>query len=548
MNSPRIRTLVLTACAVLLGTAAGNSTISEQKIRDHVRYLASDELGGRAPGSPGEELAVAYITEQLRAMDCEPGNPDGTWEQRVPLYGYTVTNRPTLAVRGLDDRTHDFIYGNEFVGWTLRQQARVAVDGAELVFVGYGVDAPEYGWNDYRGADVKGKVIVMLVNDPPLADASKFGGKAMTYYGRWTYKYEEAAAQGAAGAIIVHNTEDAGYPWAVVENSWSGEQFDVVRADRGAKRCALESWITEDAARALFAMADRNFDREKAAAIAEDFQPFALGLTASTVVESRSRTIESRNVVGKLTGTDPTLRDDFVIYTAHWDHLGIGKAADGDSIYNGALDNASGVGGVIEIARAFASNRESLKRSVLFMFTTGEESGLLGATYYTENPLYPLTKTVAEINVDGLNIWGRTGDIVAIGYGKSNLDDVLAEAAAPEQRVIKPDAEPEKGGYYRSDHFPFAKQGVPALYADSGLEFRDRPRGWGMDRRREYVAERYHKPQDEYLDTWDLSGAAEDMETLYRVGHKVASSGIAIVWKDGSEFKRIREAMLRDSK
>jgi Zn-dependent M28 family amino/carboxypeptidase len=416
------------------------------------------------------------------------------------------------------------------------------------VFVGYGVDAPEYEWNDYKDTDVRGKLVVILVNDPPHPDPALFAGDAMTYYGRWTYKYEAAAEKGAAGAIIVHNTRDAGYPWAVVENSWSGEQFDVVRKDKGAGRCALESWITEDAAQELFAMAGRDFAAEKAAAVARDFQPVALGLTGSTTIECRSRTIESRNVVARVPGADPKLSDQVILYTAHWDHLGIGKAAEGDSIYNGALDNASGVAGVMEIAARFAANQKSLKRSVVFIFTTGEESGLLGATYYVANPLYPLSKSIAEINVDGLNVWGRTSDMVVVGYGQSNLDELLGEVLAPMDRSLAPDSEPEKGYYYRSDHFPFAKQGVPALYADSGVEFRDRPQGWGMDRRREYVAERYHKPQDHYSDAWDLSGAAEDMEVLFQVGYRLASSQRIAEWSEKSEFRRVREAMLRGAR
>jgi Zn-dependent M28 family amino/carboxypeptidase len=542
--------LVVTAAvaATLTIAAAGDSGMSEKRMREHVRFLASDELGGRAPGSRGEELAVAYLTDELKKLGCGPGNPDGSFVQTVPLYGYTVTNAPTLAVHRTDGKERTFASGSEFVGWTLRQEPVSTVDDAEMVFVGYGVDAPEYNWNDYRDTDVRGKIVVILVNDPPLADESMFGGRAMTYYGRWTYKYEEAAAMGALGAVIVHNTEDAGYPWAVVENSWSGEQFDVVRPDRGAGRCALESWITEDAARELFAMTGRDFDAEKEAAASPGFRAVAMGLSGSARIECATRTLESHNVVARVEGSDPALRDEVILYTAHWDHLGIGKPADGDSIYNGALDNATGVAGVMEIAARFARDRKSLKRSAVFIFTTGEESGLLGATYYVENPLYPLESSVAEINVDGLNVWGRTRDMVVVGYGQSNLDQLLVEAIAPMDRTIAPDSEPEKGYYYRSDHFPFAKYGVPALYADSGVEFRDRPQGWGMERRREYVAQRYHKPQDEYSDSWDLSGAMEDMEALFRVGYALASTDKAVAWSEKSEFRRVREEMMRGSR
>ena len=549
MKVSRLALLMTAAAAATMTIAAANgSSISDERMRDHVRYLASDELGGRAPGSPGEELTVAYLTDQLQKAGCAPGNPDGTFIQKVPLYGFTVTNAPSLAVHRVDGTGKTFANGSEFVGWTIRQTGASAVEAAEIVFVGYGVDAPEYGWNDYKDTDVRGKIVVMLVNDPPHPDASLFAGKAMTYYGRWTYKYEEAAVKGAAGAIIVHNTDDAGYPWAVVENSWSGEQFDVVRADKGAGRCALESWVTEAAARELFALADRDFAAEKAAAVSQDFKPFSLGLAGSTRIESRTRTIESRNVVGRVQGSDPVRKEEVILYTAHWDHLGVGKAADGDSIYNGALDNASGVAGVMEIAARFAAEKSSLKRSVVFIFTTGEESGLLGSTHYAANPLYPLAKSVAAINVDGLNVWGRTRDMVVVGFGQTNLDQILAEAIAPMDRRIEPDSEPEKGYYYRSDHFPLAKQGVPALYADSGVEFRDRPQGWGMERRRDYVAERYHKPQDHYADAWDLGGAVEDMEALFRVGFALASSDRQAEWSETSEFRRVREDMMRGSK
>jgi Zn-dependent M28 family amino/carboxypeptidase len=536
------------AAAALTVAAANDASISDARMRDHVRYLASDELRGRAPGSPGEELTVAYLTDQLKKTGCAPGNPDGSYVQTVPLYGFTVTNAPTLTVRRSDATAKEFANGSEFVGWTIRQTKTSAVENAELVFVGYGVDAPEYGWNDYKDTDVRGKIVVILVNDPPHPDTALFAGKAMTYYGRWTYKFEEAAAKGAAGAIVVHSTEDAGYPWAVVENSWSGEQFDIVRADKGAGRCALEAWVTETAARELFALADRDFAAEKAAAVSKNFKPISLGLTGSTRIESRTRTIESRNVVARVEGSDPVLQDEVILYTAHWDHLGVGKAADGDSIYNGALDNASGVAGVMEIAARFAREKSSLKRSVVFIFTTGEESGLLGSTHYADNPLYPLAQTIAAINVDGLNVWGRTRDMVVVGFGQSSLDQILIDALAPMDRRIEPDSEPEKGYYYRSDHFPLAKKGVPALYADSGVEFRDRPQGWGMERRRDYVAQRYHKPQDGYSDAWDLSGAQEDMEALFRVGLTLASSDRVAEWSEKSEFRRVREAMMRGSK
>ena len=536
--------LAIAAC--VLAASSRDTSISADRMMAHVQYLASDELAGRAPGSPGETLTVAYLSDQLKKAGVAPGNPDGTYTQKVPLYGFAVVNAPPLIVRGANNLEKQYAAGKQFVGWTTRQVSEANARNAEMVFVGYGIVAPEYQWNDYK-VDVRGKVIVLLVNDPPLADATLFGGKAMTYYGRWTYKFEQAAAAGAVGAILVHNTQDAGYPWAVVENSWSGEQFDVVRDDRGASRCAFESWITEDVARDLFATAGRSFDDDKKAAASKDFQPVALGLTASVEIKTRSRTIESSNVVARVSGSGARA-GEWIVYSAHWDHLGVGKPADNDSIYNGALDNASGVAGVVEVARAFATHKRSLGRSVLFLFTTGEESGLLGATHYTNHPLYPLEKTIAEINIDGLNVWGLTEDMVVVGYGQSDLEQTLADVLAPLGRRIAPDSEPEKGYYYRSDHFPFAKKGVPALYADSGVEYRDRPAGWGLERRKEYVAQRYHKPQDEFEATWDLSGAAEDMEALFRVGLTLANSEHTPQWSEKSEFRRAREAMMNGSK
>src|SRR5262245_20814443 len=360
--------MIFTACGVIaagavLAASSKPTTISAERMLAHVNFLASDKLEGRAPGSPGEQKTVAYLTEQLTQMGCEPGNPDGSYLQKVPMYGFEVINQPSLTVRGNGGVEKQFAAGKDFVGWTLRQTSEADVRNAEMVFVGYGVEAPEFQWNDYK-TPVRGKVIVMLVNDPPMEDATLFGGKAMTYYGRWTYKFEKAAAAGAIGAILVHNTNDAGYPWEVVENSWSGEQFDVVRTDRGESRCSFEAWITEAAARELFNAAGRNFDDDKKAACAREFQPAALNLTASTEIKTRWRLVESNNVVAKVSGSGPQ-SGEFIMYSAHWDHLGVGKPAEGDSIYNGALDNASGVAGVMEVARAIAAHDRPLKRSVL---------------------------------------------------------------------------------------------------------------------------------------------------------------------------------------
>ncbi|MCZ6766041.1 MAG: M20/M25/M40 family metallo-hydrolase, partial [bacterium] len=453
--------------------------ISEAALEKHIRYLASDELEGRAPGSRGEELTLAYLTEAYSGMGLRPGNPNGMYVQEVPLIGTTVVNQPTLELK-TKSGTKKLTYLDEFMGWTLRQEEESTIEDAELVFVGYGTVAPEYGWDDYKDVDVTGKVIVMLVGDPPLPDTTMFGGKAMTYYGRWTYKFEIAAKKGAAGAIIIHNTAAAGYPWGVVSNSWSGEQFDVVRADEGRDRCYLESWITEPAAIVVFEEAGLGLTVAYKRALSRTFRPIPMGITASTTLRNEFRKIRSYNVVARIEGNDPQYKDEYVIYTAHWDHLGRGNSVDGDDIYNGALDNASGVAATLEIARAFVAYKSHLKRSILIINTTAEESGLLGAYHYAEQPLYPLAKTVAVINIDGLNVWGGTSDMVVVGFGNSDLDRYLEKAIVSQERYLRPDAEPEKGYYYRSDHFPFAKKGVPALYADSGIEYVGRPSDWGM--------------------------------------------------------------------
>lgn len=548
----------------LADTSASNAAeatawrhISRDTLLENIRTLASDEFEGRAPASKGETLTVEFLQQQFKKLGLKPGNPDGTYLQKVPMVGITAdptelvfhrmgphdASQPTLALQ----------YGSDFVAWTKRVQPEVHID-SDLVFVGYGVVAPEYHWDDYKGVDVKGKVLVMLINDPPVPDPNDpsrldekmFKGKAMTYYGRWTYKYEIAAQKGAAGALIVHQTGPAGYPWAVVQSSNTGEQFSLVTSDQGASRCAIEGWISLEKARALFAMTGKDFDELAKAAVRPDFKPVALGAQASLTIKDTIRTIESHNVIAKLEGQDPTLRNQYVVYTAHWDHLGIGAEVNGDRIYNGAVDNASGTAGLLEIAKAFARVQPSPGRSILFLSVTAEEKGLLGSQYYAEHPLYPLKETLAEINMDGLNVWGRTRDIVVVGLGNSTLDDYVRAAATEQGRMVKPDAEPEKGYYFRSDHFNFAKQGVPALDVNEGVDYIDRPEGWGMQMREKFTAETYHKPSDEVKPDWDLQGAVEDLRLLFSVGYRVANARVYPMWSPGSEFKAKREAMFKN--
>jgi Zn-dependent M28 family amino/carboxypeptidase len=413
--------------------------------------------------------------------------------------------------------------------------------------------APEYGWNDYKGLDVKGKTIVMLINDPPVEDPANpgkldstvFGGKAMTYYGRWTYKYEIATEKGAAAAIIVHETEPAGYPYEVVSGSWSRENFDISNPNKNMDRVAVEAWITHDKAKQLFAASGNDYEKLKASAQSKDFKPVALNAEANFKIKNQLREIESRNAIAKLEGSDANLKDEYIVYSAHWDHLGKDDKLQGDQIYNGALDNASGTAGLLELAEAFTKLPAKPKRSILFLAVTAEEKGLLGSQYYASNPLYPLEKTLANINMDVLNAYGPTEDVIVIGYGNSTLEDVLKEEAQTQNRRIVPEASPEKGSFYRSDHFEFAKKGVPALYAKSGVVARNQPADYVKNIQNKYTAEDYHKVSDEVRDNWNLEGAVEDLQLFLRVGYRIASEDKFPEWKPGTEFKARRDTMLK---
>jgi len=516
-----------------------------------IRKLSSDEFGGRAPGSKGEELTVNYLIDRFKAAGAEPGNPNGTWTQKVPLVGLTPSNFSPLVVRA-GARTQSFKQRDDVVAFSPRVTDRISVDRSEIVFVGYGVQAPEYQWDDFKGLDVKGKTLVVLVNDPPIPidparpddlDPKMFGGKAMTYYGRWTYKYEKAAELGASAVFIVHETIPAGYPFSVVQG-FGGERFDLVTPDKNMGQAGIQGWLSLEAATRLLKMANLDLAALKAQAKTRGFKPVSLGATASMSFAQSMRTIDSQNVIARIPGADPALRNQYVIYTAHWDHLGTGEPVNGDAIYNGARDNASGVAMLLEFARAFKRISPAPKRTILLAAVTGEESGLLGSAYYAAFPLYPLNKTLAEINMDEINVWGRTKDLTVIGLGASDLDTYARDAAAEQGRVIQPDAEPEKGFYYRSDHFNFAKAGVPALNPDSGVDFIGKPAGYGEAKRKEWTDKDYHQPSDEVKDWWDLAGAAEDGKLLFAVGYRVANAATYPEWSVGNEFRAIREKSL----
>src|SRR5215472_500071 len=519
--------------------------VDVNQVMAHTRALSSDEFEGRAPGTKGEELTVAYLIDQFKKMGLKPGNTDGTFIQRVPLVGITPNPAPLVFTKG--SRQLTLKWKDDVVAWTKHVADVASLDKSDVVFVGYGVVAPEFNWDDYKGLDVKGKTLVMLVNDPPVPDPVRpgeldpkmFGGRAMTYYGRWTYKYEIGAMKGAAGVLIVHETGPAGYGFNVVQGK-TGEQFDLITPDKNMGRPAIEGWITLDSARDLFKLAGQDFDTLRQRAATREFKPVPLGVTASMTIHNTLRTIESQNVMAKLEGADPALKNEFVVYTAHWDHYG--KSAEG--IFHGAVDNAVGTAGLLEIARAFTKVMPPPRRSVLFIAVTAEEQGLLGSQYYTVTPVYPLRKTVAEINMDGLNVHGRTKDLTLVGFGASELDDYAKAAASEKGRTVHGDAEPEKGFYYRSDHFNFAKQGVPALDPDEGIDFVGRPPEYGQKVRDEYTNNRYHTPKDVITPEWDLSGAAEDLKLLFAVGYRVAQADKFPEWRAGNEFKAIRDKQL----
>ena len=519
-----------------------SAVLKEQPLLDEITVLASDSFLGRLPGTLGEDRTIAYLEQQFKAIGLEPGNPDGTYIQKVPLVGITPRPTPQLVVtKGSTRRV--LAFKNDVVAWTKHVADSASITNSDMVFVGYGVQAPEFEWDDYKGLDGAGKTLVMLVNDPPLADSSQFGGKAMTYYGRWTYKYEQGIKHKAAAVLIVHETGPAGYPFSVVQGK-TGEQFDLVTADKNMGRAPIEGWITLDQAKALFTMGGQDFDALRAKAATRDFAPVPLGITASMTIKNGLRTVDSRNVVAKIAGSDPKLKDEYIVYTAHWDHFGIGDKVNGDSIYNGALDNASGTAALLQLARAFKALPKPPKRSILFLSVTAEEQGLLGSQYYSVTPLYPLAKTLANINIDGLNLSGRTRDLTVIGLGASELDDYIRDAAALQHRVIRPDPESEKGYYYRSDHFNFAKQGVPALYAEGGVDYIGQPADFGIKVRQQYVAEDYHKPSDQVKPFWKLDGAVEDLRLLLTVGYWVAEADRFPEWRPGNEFRAAREKQL----
>ena len=551
MRPRRFRPALAVALPALLCACAGRGLTPEESragitaddLAGMVRTLASDEFEGRGPASPGEERTVRYLQDRFKELGLPPGN-GASYFQEVPLVALTADSAMTLTVRGRDGEAA-YRYGDQIIAWTQRVTPVSRVERSDMVFVGYGIVAPEYGGNDYDGIDARGKTVVMLVNDPGFAtqDPDLFTGNAMTYYGRWTYKYEEAARQGAAAAFIVHDTRPAAYPWEVVRGSWSGEKFGLVAEDDNMSRLAVEGWLTQEAARGVFRQAGLDGQDLAARAARRGFRAVPLGLNASIEVRNTIRRVTSRNVLALLPGAERP--QECVVYMAHWDHLGRDASLEGDVIYNGALDNATGVAGLLELAAAFAALKQRPARSMLFLAATAEEQGLLGSAWYASHPVVPPERTAAVINMDGLNIWGPMRDITVVGFGKSELDDYLADAAREQGRTVRPDPEPEKGYFYRSDHFTLAKVGIPALYPDAGVDSVAHGEAWGLEQREAYTTDRYHKPSDEFDPAWDLSGAVDDLRLLFTVGERLAATSDFPNWRPGTEFRAARDAMMR---
>ncbi|MCB1567578.1 MAG: M28 family peptidase [Xanthomonadales bacterium] len=517
-----------------------DTAITAADFLTHVSTLASDEFAGRAPGTEGETKTTEYISHYFASIGLKPGNGD-SWYQRVPML--ETTAQPASAHLSIKGKDSEWAFGSQWVATTQPGQTQITVDGSDMVFVGYGVNAPEENWNDYAGLDVKGKTVVILVNDPGfhVNDPELFGGKRMTYYGRWTYKYEEAARQGAAAAIIIHDDAGAGYGWEVVDKGWSGPQYDLPTSEAPEPRLPLQGWMTAATAQDLFAQSGLSLVALREAANKRGFKAVPLPATFSVAMTASSKETSSNNVLGLLPGSEHP--DEAVVYMGHWDHLGSETDAEGHTkVFSGAIDNASGVAGIMEIAKVFAHSKTPPKRSILFLAVTLEESGLLGSKYYVAHPTFPMNKIAGVINIDAMTIVGKTRDMVVTGYGASELEDILRPITERQGRVLHAEEGVEKGFYFRSDHFNFAKAGVPALYASSGLDHVEKGEDYGRSIAAEYLAHRYHQPGDKVNPDWDLSGVVQDLQALYGVGNELANSGAWPNWYPGSPFRATRDA------
>ena len=513
------------------------AAIDEPSLRAPIAELGGDAYEGRGPSSPGDEKTQAYLVAQMEQLGLQPGAQDGGWLQPFDIVGITSNTPDEWTFLGPRSGLN-LKYFDQVVPFSGTQNETSSLDGAELVFVGYGIQAPEYGWDDFKGADLTGKVLVIMNNDPDWDD-ELFAGERRLWYGRWDYKYEMAAKVGAAGAIIIHTTPSAGYPFQVLQTSNTGEQFELPAEDEA--RVEVKAWVTEDGARQIVALSDHDLDELRESARSPEFEPVPLNVFTSIELANTIRRAQTANVLGLIPGSDSELADELVVYSAHHDHLGIGEPnANGDTIYNGALDNASGTSQVLAIAKAFQQLPEAPRRSILFAFVAAEEQGLLGSEYYAKHPTVEPGLLAANVNLDGANIWGRTSDITYIGYGKSSLDGLVDELAAEQGRRVLPDQHPDKGYFYRSDQFNFAKIGVPAAYLDSGTDFVDRPEGWGLEQMDAYIEVNYHQPSDELTDDWDFSGMIEDAQLNFLLGLRIAQADEKPTWNAGDEFEAAR--------
>ena len=511
--------------------------INDSSLTHYLSAIAADSLEGRKPFTGGETKTINYLKREFQNLGLEPGNGDSFF-QEVPMVEIKSVPESQMVIQGKSGSL-SLDYLTDFVAGSRRVQDDVNIKNSPLVFAGYGIVAPEYGWDDYKNLDVKGKTVVVMINDPGFSDSTLFKGKNMTYYGRWTYKFEEASRQGAAAVLIIHDTEPAAYPWTVVRSGWSKSKLNLQSADNGMNRTVIEGWISLDKAKALFKMAGQS-DALFSAARSKSFKAVDLNATTSLAVKNTIKKSVTYNVLAKIPGT--TRKNEAIIYSAHWDHLGIGEKIQGDSIYNGAVDNATGVASLFELASAFKKLPKAPNRIILFISYTAEEQGLLGSEYYAKHPSFPLDKTVANINMDMMGIAGKTKDIVVYGFGQSELEDYATVSAKKQGRVVVPDPVPSSGLYYRSDHFNLAKVGVPSLFTGSGVDNVKNGREWGLKQVSDFTKFRYHSPQDNFdAKTWDLSGIVEDVRLVFDMGYCLSNEDVYPKWKEGSEFKAIRE-------
>lgn len=535
--------LIFTACKPVNNASTASNNINENDLKKYISVLASDEFGGRGPATEGEQKTIHYLAEEFGRLGLEPGNK-GSWFQEVSMLKITADQNMQLNINSGKNKI-TLKFKDDFIGGSPMTGDEISIDNSDMIFVGYGINSPEWNWNDYEGLDVKGKTVVIMVNDPGYAtgDTTLFTGRSMTYYGRWTYKFEEAARQGAKSALIIHETGAAGYPWAVVQNSWSGPQFYLENNDFTHSDLQLKGWITGETAKKLFEAAGQDFEKLTAEASKKGFKPLPLNLKLSTRFKNKVEHVKSNNVVALWPGNQR--KDEYIIYTAHWDHFGINSSFTEDSIFNGAVDNATGAAALIEIAKAFTTLPSRQERSILFLPVTGEEQGLLGSEYYADNPLFPLEKTVAVINMDALNIFGPTKDMTIVGYGNSGLDKYAIDVLKKHDRYAIPDPTPEKGGYFRSDHFSFAKKGVPSLYLSKGIDNIEHGKEWGLQQSEKWIQENYHKPSDNYKpENWNFQGMINDIKIYFETGYELSVTDDFPEWSNSFPFKPLRDSMM----